>query len=193
MTPNSVANKTLSYLFDHLINIIPSVTIDLGAEYSAHIEGVCDSLDGKWTKTLKTWSLPTDCLVFDNTSGALVVAAVPSGLEASAAASSGAAGLALVVSNSVSGSLSRGQIASICVGVIAGVALLTLGGFFLWRRGWRRTRRSRVMAPPKEVPDGYEAAREEERYDDECEGKGGADDEVRSFVPSPVSSVYGDR
>ena len=184
VTQSSVANETLSYLFDNLINIIPSVTIDIGAEYNGHIKGYCDPLAGSWTKTMKTWSLPTNCLVYDNRSNAFIVPTVPSGLAASAAASSGAMGLESVSSNSANHSLSSGSIAGICVGVIAGVTLLAAGGFFLWQR----TRQS--LSSSKESPTGYEATRVEEQYEDGNENKADDDLEVRSFVPSPLSSTY---
>ena len=184
VTSGSTTNETLSYLFDNLINIIPSVTIDVGAEYDAHILD-CD-LDGSWTKTLKTWSLPTHCLAYDNNTKALVVAAVPSRLAASAAASSVAAGLHAIASNAAKAALSPGTIAGICIGAILGVALLAAGGFFLWQH----QRRSRITPSPKNSPEGYEATRAEEQYDDENESKVDADIEVRSYVPSRLSSTY---
>ena len=162
------------------------MTIDVGAEYDAHIEGYCSHLAGTWTKTLKTWSLPTHCLVYDNTTNALVVATVPSGLAASTAASSEAAALASISSSIANASLSPGAIAGICIGVIAGAALLAIGAFFLWRH----KPRSRNAFPPKGSPTGYEPTRAEEQYKDEQESKPDDDVEVRSFVPSPLSSTY---
>ena len=165
------------------------MTIDVGAEYDAHIDGYCGRLDGSWTKTLKTWALPTHCLEYDEQSHALVVAAVPSGALASAAAaaSSDVASLGSAVSRAADGGLSPGSIAGICVGAVAGVALLAAGGFFLLQR----RRRMRAVASEREAPPEYEVTRVEEQYEDDHEGKPHNYLEVRSIrVPSPTSSFF---
>ncbi|MCJ1307688.1 hypothetical protein MMC25_001336 [Agyrium rufum] len=142
---NSTTDAILDYVFDDLLNIIPSIEIGVGADYNIKIEGICNTWANSTGWVATSYALPTNCLQFDAAAKTFVAATVPASVSAAllaSATSSGSSGGGpggSPFSSLVSGPhLSAGAIVGISLASAIGVAVLGMVLLFLKQKHRQR-------------------------------------------------------
>ena len=198
---NSGANKTLSYIFDSLLNLIPSVEIGVGAGFDVKID-VGDYDRTNSTEFIVTsWALPTKCLAYDDKAATFAPAVVPTiatsltgniGGDNGGGDDNGGEDGSLTSPFSASSPRRASAIAGTVIGVVLGLLLLgALSWFLRWHSqhsraasaestellGMRAGMPHNHLVQPPET--GMKTAAETHRYYRDYESKGGSIVEVR--------------
>ena len=138
---SSAANKTLSYIFDSLLNLIPSVEIGVGAGFDVKIEVVDYDRTNSTEFIVTSWALPTKCLAYDDKASTFAPAVVPTiasltgniGGDNGEGDNNGGKGGSLVSPFSASSPRRTSVIAGTVIGVVLGILLLgALSWFLRW-------------------------------------------------------------